>query len=139
MLQSAVLMCFKIGVGVIAGWSDAVPTLKKNEKAQFMIAPNKAYGQQGSPPQIPPNTELIFTITLISWESKDAPKDINEDGSVLKKVVVESTVIAPPDQTSPKWGKSDVEVHIIGRTFCGNTDAKDAIFVDSRADGEKCN
>jgi hypothetical protein len=35
---------FKIGSGVITGWSDGVATMAAGERAVFVIAADKAYG-----------------------------------------------------------------------------------------------
>lgn len=71
---------FTLGEGVIAGWSEGVATMARGEKSSFFLAPNKAYGEQGSPfGGIPPNAPLLFEIELLGWtdpksaESADAP------------------------------------------------------------------
>jgi FKBP-type peptidyl-prolyl cis-trans isomerase len=56
---------FQIGKGVITGWSLGLPTMKLGEKAEFTMAPQYAYGVEGRPPHIPPNSTLIFDIELL--------------------------------------------------------------------------
>jgi FK506-binding protein 4/5 len=78
---------FKIGAGVITGWSEGVATMQVGEIAQFCIAPAKAYGDSGSPPKIPPKATLQFEIELLSFsEYEDVP---GTDGKVQKKVLVD--------------------------------------------------
>mmetsp|Transcript_26174 Transcript_26174/g.80515 ORF Transcript_26174/g.80515 Transcript_26174/m.80515 type:complete len:654 (-) Transcript_26174:410-2371(-) len=77
---------FNVGVGVIEGWSEAVPTMRCGEVSKFRICAAKAYGQNGQPPQIPANASLDFEIELLSFTDRE---DITGDGSVTKKVLKE--------------------------------------------------
>jgi hypothetical protein len=59
---------------VIAGWSEGVATMKRGERSNFLLAPQKAYGAMGSPMGgIPPNTSLLFDIELLGWVGDGAP------------------------------------------------------------------
>lgn len=50
--------------GVIKGWQEAIPMMKKGAKWRITIPPELAYGTQGRP-GIPPNSALIFEVELI--------------------------------------------------------------------------
>lgn len=52
---------------MIDGWNDAMKTLSKNAKVQFIIPSDLAYGSTGSG-SIPPYTTLVFVVKL--WEFK---------------------------------------------------------------------
>jgi len=75
---------FSIGSGVIKGWSEAVPTMRVGEIAKFTICPAKAYGEQGSPPTIPPHASLDFEIELLSFTDRE---DVLNDGTLMRKVL----------------------------------------------------
>ncbi|KAI8832127.1 hypothetical protein BJ741DRAFT_536308 [Chytriomyces cf. hyalinus JEL632] len=62
-----------IGVGkVIRGWDEGVPQLSKGAKGILRISADYAYGMRGSPPVIPPNSELMFEVELIDVKSSSA-------------------------------------------------------------------
>ncbi|MGZ5311288.1 MAG: FKBP-type peptidyl-prolyl cis-trans isomerase [Solirubrobacterales bacterium] len=58
---------FQLGAGnVIPGWDQGVEGMKVGGRRQLIIPPELAYGAQGSPPDIPPNSTLVFVIDLLS-------------------------------------------------------------------------
>ncbi|XP_043708442.1 peptidyl-prolyl cis-trans isomerase FKBP62-like isoform X2 [Telopea speciosissima] len=76
---------FTLGQGqVIKGWDEGIKTMKKGENAIFTIPPELAYGETGSPPQIPANATLQFDVELLTWVSV---KDICKDGGIFKKIL----------------------------------------------------
>jgi FKBP-type peptidyl-prolyl cis-trans isomerase len=52
---------------VIPGWQRAVPLLGVGDSATFYIPSGLAYGPQGQPGQIPPNSILIFDVSLLKF------------------------------------------------------------------------
>ena len=62
---------FTIGMGeVIKGWDIGVFSMKKGERARFIIDSKYAYGDKGFPPDIPSNTPLEYEIELLDIHDK---------------------------------------------------------------------
>jgi FKBP-type peptidyl-prolyl cis-trans isomerase len=52
--------------GLIDGWGEGIPGMKVGEIRKLTIPPDLAYGPQGRPGAIPPNSTLVFEIELLS-------------------------------------------------------------------------
>jgi FKBP-type peptidyl-prolyl cis-trans isomerase len=55
---------------VITGWVDGLKMLSQGTKARFYIPSSLGYGQQGYPPAIEPNENLIFDVEVVEVLSK---------------------------------------------------------------------
>jgi FKBP-type peptidyl-prolyl cis-trans isomerase FklB len=56
--------------GVIPGWVEVLQLMHEGEKLQVAIPPQLAYGENGAPPVIEPNTVLIFELELLEIVKK---------------------------------------------------------------------
>ena len=50
---------------VILAWDIGISSMRKGEVAVLLVAPEYGYGSEGYPPEIPPNSGLIFFIKVI--------------------------------------------------------------------------
>jgi FKBP-type peptidyl-prolyl cis-trans isomerase len=58
--------------GVIPGWTEGLQLMKVGSKYRFFVPSELAYGEQGAPPVIQPNSALIFDVELISIDTPAA-------------------------------------------------------------------
>ena len=56
---------------VIPGWSEVLLLMKEGASYHVVIPPSLAYGEQGVPPMIEPNSVLVFDVDLISIEKAE--------------------------------------------------------------------
>lgn len=64
---------FRLNFGeTIPGLDKGVSTMKPNEKAQFLIHPDYAYGKLGCPPRIPANAFVLFEVELRTFSDSGA-------------------------------------------------------------------
>jgi FKBP-type peptidyl-prolyl cis-trans isomerase FklB len=58
---------------LIKGWSEAIQLMPVGSKWQIFIPSDLGYGPRGAPPNIPPNSTLIFEVELLSTKPKEQP------------------------------------------------------------------
>ncbi|KAL4225223.1 FK506-binding protein 5 [Mactra antiquata] len=71
---------------VVRGFEYGVLTMKKDERSEIYLQPEYAYGKAGAPPQIPPDSQVIFDVTLLDIQCPDLSEE--KDRSILKKTIV---------------------------------------------------
>lgn len=70
--------------------------MKKGEIADLECRADYAYGENGSPPNIPPNATLIFNVELLYWEGEDISPD--RDGTITKSIIVKGEKFNCPSE-----------------------------------------
>jgi peptidylprolyl isomerase len=56
--------------GVIEGWNEGLIGMREGGRRLLVIPAELAYGEQGSPPQVPPNETLVFVVGVSSVTSQ---------------------------------------------------------------------
>jgi FKBP-type peptidyl-prolyl cis-trans isomerase len=57
---------FRVESGeVIKGWDQGIIQMSKGERSRMTIPPALAYGAKGFPGLIPPNTPIVFEVSLL--------------------------------------------------------------------------
>jgi FKBP-type peptidyl-prolyl cis-trans isomerase FklB len=59
---------FPVG-GVIKGWTEALQLMHPGEEIRLVLPPQIGYGEEGSPPDIPPNAVLVFRVELLGYQT----------------------------------------------------------------------
>lgn len=79
---------FVLGQGqVIQTWDMGFATMKKGEKAILVGQPEFCYGENGSPPAIPPNSVLEFKVELIDFRDKQKERwEMSKEEKLLQAV-----------------------------------------------------
>mmetsp|Transcript_20793 Transcript_20793/g.33929 ORF Transcript_20793/g.33929 Transcript_20793/m.33929 type:complete len:456 (-) Transcript_20793:228-1595(-) len=56
-----------ISFGRCKAWDIAILTMRKGEIAEFVCSPRLAYGKNGIPPKVLPDTPVLFEFELVEW------------------------------------------------------------------------
>lgn len=97
---------FHLGEGaVIDGWEMLISTMALGERAELVVPPQYAYGEDGSPPYVPPNETLTFDVTLldIGRPVDDPPEEDADASGVADAVLVEEE--EAEDEEALYWEK----------------------------------
>ena len=63
-----------LGAGrVIKGWDEGLVGMQKGGRRLLVIPPEKAYGARSPTPKIPPNSTLVFEVTLVDITASPTP------------------------------------------------------------------
>lgn len=135
---------------VIKGWDKGVITMKKGEKAILTCKAAYAYGEQGSPPKVPPGATLNFEVTLSCRDSYSGAftcstgPDAHSASQPLHKSSSCFACLMAPASSVHQWSASGVHLEIStrvdmpGRLWIHHEPASEAMpssEKDSHADG----
>jgi FKBP-type peptidyl-prolyl cis-trans isomerase FkpA len=65
-------LSFKVS-GVVPCWTEALQHMSVGAKVKLICPPDLAYGDRGSPPQIPGGSTLVFDVELLAIDKAPAP------------------------------------------------------------------
>ena len=99
------------GHHVIPGWDTGFAGMHVGGKRRLFIPYQLAYGAQGKPPVIPPQTDLIFDMELVSQSDTDpTPKPMNIQGGIQGGTGNDPRVVRavpPPASSAPATAPAD--------------------------------
>lgn len=68
--DSGTLPPFQLGTGaVVAGFDEGVSGMREGGQRRLVVPPDLHYGPEGRPPEIPPDTNLVFDVELLEVQS----------------------------------------------------------------------
>lgn len=78
---------FVLGIEqVLLGFDRAIPQMSVGERTKMIFSPEYGYGKEGLPPHIPPNSTLIFDLTLLGFRPRTAwVKPLLQDENTKEK------------------------------------------------------
>ena len=73
-----------MGIGqLLPGWEEALVDMQEGGKVKLLMPPELAFGEQGLPGSIPPNSAVESELELVSIERPEPPMKISESDYVL--------------------------------------------------------
>ncbi|MBP7147728.1 MAG: FKBP-type peptidyl-prolyl cis-trans isomerase [Acidobacteria bacterium] len=87
---------------LIPCWKEALPMMKVGGKVHIVCPSDQAYGDQGSPPKIPPGAALAFDIELLDIVKPATPP---ASATPAPPAPAPSTPATPPPATPPSGGR----------------------------------
>ncbi|XP_071848573.1 inactive peptidyl-prolyl cis-trans isomerase FKBP6-like isoform X2 [Apostichopus japonicus] len=109
---------FILGNGeVIEGMELAISTMRQGELSKFLIAPEFAYGKYGCGKRIPPDSEILMEIELISFSSRPSAADFE---GAIKKVRTEKEALKFLDSLRLRDEEDEKEMRRLKLKLCLN-------------------
>ena len=93
--------------GVIKGWTEGLQLMKAGGSTRFFIPSDLAYGPSG-PPNIGPNSTLIFDVDLLSIKGKEQATPAASVAPDPKQVVTSDIIKVPSAEEMKKGAKIEV-------------------------------
>ena len=50
---------------LVAGWNEALQLMRPGDEMMLWVPPELGYGEEGAPPDIPPNSVLVFRMEML--------------------------------------------------------------------------
>lgn len=105
---------------VIEGLDLAVGSMRANEKSEFIICPELAWGDKGCPPRIPANAYVYFKVDLLEWVDSSAAEAFGKLPIQMRKTLPFSQVLEAAKSEKRK-GTAHFEkqnFHVVWESIC---------------------
>ncbi|KAJ4766970.1 Peptidylprolyl isomerase [Rhynchospora pubera] len=99
------IFSFEVGTGsVIKAWDIALKTMKVGEVAKITCKPEYAYGTAGSPPEIPPDSTLVFEVELVNCRPRKGSSisTVSDEKARLEELKKQREMVAKSKEEEKK-------------------------------------
>ena len=78
-------VCWSLGLDTFSGYTDAISTMTNKEEALFCISYKLLFGDLGSPPRVPPKSDILCSIKILNVSMINAEEHVTNNNPLQAK------------------------------------------------------